>query len=92
LVDLRAFLEDLAILGWAERPPSQLLFASDVPRLDRPLPRALPSDADCAILAAVAELPDPFGESTRRPSLIAAVATLLSQGGAPYLDVTTRAV
>jgi integrase len=60
VVDLRAFFEDLAIWGWAERPVRQLLFASDVPRLDRPLPRALPPDADRDLMAAVAELVDPF--------------------------------
>ncbi len=60
VVDLRAFFEDLAIWGWAERPSRPLVFASDVPRLDRPLPRALPPDADRDLMAAVASLDDPF--------------------------------
>lgn len=60
VVDLRSFFEDLAVWGWAERPPKQLLFAGDVPRLDRPLPRALPPDADRDLMAAVAGLADPF--------------------------------
>ncbi len=60
VVDLRAFFEDLAVWGWAQRPPRPLLFASDVPRLDRPLPRALPPDADRDLMAAVNELVDPF--------------------------------
>lgn len=60
VVDLRSFFEDLAIWGWAERPVTPLLFAGDVPRLDRPLPRALPPDADRDLMAAVCELDDPF--------------------------------
>ena len=60
VVDLRAFFEDLAVWGWAERPPRPLVFASDVPRLDRPLPRALAPDADRDLMAAVDRLADPF--------------------------------
>lgn len=60
VVDLRAFFDDLAIWGWAERPPGRLLFPGDVPRLPRPLPRALAPDADRDLTAAVAELDDPF--------------------------------
>lgn len=60
VVDLRALFEDLAVWGWAERPARPLLFASDVPRLDRPLPRALAPDADRDLMAAVAGLHDPF--------------------------------
>jgi site-specific recombinase XerD len=60
VVDLRAFFEDLAIWGWAERPSRPLIFASDIPRLDRPLPRALAPDIDRNLMAAVASLDDPF--------------------------------
>lgn len=60
VVDLRAFFEDLAIWGWAERPSRPLIFASDIPRLDRPLPRALAPDIDRDLMAAVASLDDPF--------------------------------
>jgi integrase len=60
VVDLRAFFEDLAVWGWAERPSRQLIFAGDIPRLDRPLPRALPPDVDRDLLAAIAGLADPF--------------------------------
>ncbi len=60
VVDLRVFFEDLAVWGWTERPTRPLLFASDVPRLDRPLPRALPPDADRDLMAAVNALVDPF--------------------------------
>jgi site-specific recombinase XerD len=60
VVDLRAFFEDLAVWGWADRPSRQLIFASDIPRLDRPLPKALAPDVDRDLMAAVAELTDPF--------------------------------
>ena len=60
VVDLRAFFEDLAVWGWADRPPRQLIFASDIPRLDRPLPKALPPDVDRDLMAAVTGLAAPF--------------------------------
>jgi len=60
VVDLRAFFEDLAVWGWADRPTRQLVFASDIPRLERPMPRALPPDVDRDLMAAVAGLADPF--------------------------------
>jgi integrase len=60
VVDLRAFFEDLAVWGWAARPSRQLVFASDIPRLDRPLPKALPPGIDRDLMAAVAGLADPF--------------------------------
>jgi integrase len=60
VVDLRAFFEDLAVWGWAERPSRPLVFAGDIPRLDRPLPRALAPDADRDLMAAVSRLADPF--------------------------------
>jgi len=60
VIDLRCFLDDLAVWGWAERAPGRLLFPSDIPRLDRPLPRALASDIDRDLTAAANKLPDPF--------------------------------
>lgn len=60
VVDLRAFFDDLAVWGWAERPSARLLHPGDIPRLDRPLPRALAPDHDRDLMAAVAELSDPF--------------------------------
>jgi len=60
VVDVRCFFEDLAVWGWAERPARPLVFASDVPRLDRPLPRALAPDADRDLMAAIDRLADPF--------------------------------
>ncbi len=60
VIDLRCFLDDLALWGWAERPPARLLFPTDIPRLDKPLPRALPPDADRDLMAAISNLADPF--------------------------------
>jgi site-specific recombinase XerD len=60
VIDLRCFLDDLAVWGWAERAPGRLLFPGDIPRLDKPLPRALASDIDRDLMATVDKLPDPF--------------------------------
>jgi integrase len=60
LVDLRCFFEDIAGWGWASAPRRRLLFATDLPRLPEPLPRALPPDHDAALMAAIAGLDDPF--------------------------------
>lgn len=63
VIDLRCFLDDLALRGWAERPPARLLFPADIPRLDRPLPRALPPDADRDLMTAIAGLADPLART-----------------------------
>ncbi|MFC7640676.1 hypothetical protein ACFQX6_06435 [Streptosporangium lutulentum] len=60
IIDLRCFLDDLTLWGWSERPPHRLLFPSDIPRLDKPLPRALAPDIDRNLLAAINQLSDPF--------------------------------
>ena len=60
VLSVRNFLDDIAVWGWSERPPRTLLFASDVPRLPRPLPRALAPDVDAALMTEVARLEDPF--------------------------------
>ena len=48
VLSLRNMLDDIAAWGWAEAPSRRLVFAADVPKLDRPLPRALPPDVDAA--------------------------------------------
>ncbi len=60
VIDLRCFFDDVTLWGWAQRPPARLLLASDIPRLDKPLPRALASDVDRDLMAAVNQLKDPF--------------------------------
>jgi integrase len=63
VLTVRNFLDDIALWGWADRPRRRLVFASDVPRLPRPLPRALAPDVDAALMAAVGCLDDPFARS-----------------------------
>jgi integrase len=60
VLSLRNMLDDIAAWGWADTPSRRLVFAADVPKLDQPLPRALPPDVDAAIMNAVTELDDPF--------------------------------
>lgn len=60
IVDLKTFLDDLAAWGWAERPTQTVLHRSDIPRLPSRLPRALASDVDRALMAAVGHLDDVF--------------------------------
>jgi hypothetical protein len=70
VLTVRNFLDDITLWGWADRPRRWLVFATDVPRLPRPLPRALAPDVDAALMAAVARLDDsiPFRWSpTPRP-------------------------
>jgi site-specific recombinase XerD len=63
VVDLRCFFDDLALWGWAERPPRRLLFPTDIPRLDKPLPRALAPGTDRDLMAAISQLADPFART-----------------------------
>jgi integrase len=63
---LRNLLDDITLWGWAERPARRLVFATDVPRLPRPLPRALAPDVDAALMAAVDQLTDPFARTAIR--------------------------
>ena len=63
VLSLRNLLEDIAVWGWAEAPSRRLVFAADVPKLDRALPRALAPDVDARLMAAVVELADPFARA-----------------------------
>jgi hypothetical protein len=63
VLTVRNFLDDITLWGWADRPQRRLIFASDVPRLPGPLPRALAPDADAALMAAAGCLDDPFARS-----------------------------
>ncbi|HUY96391.1 MAG TPA: tyrosine-type recombinase/integrase [Verrucomicrobiae bacterium] len=63
VLTLRNFLDDITLWGWADRPARRLVFATDVPRLPRPLPRALAPDHDAALMGAVEQLADPFARS-----------------------------
>jgi integrase len=59
VTSVRTFLDDISARGWAEAPARQLMFASDLPRQPKLLPRALPPDIDAAVMNAVAALDDP---------------------------------
>ncbi|MGH9278670.1 MAG: tyrosine-type recombinase/integrase [Acidimicrobiales bacterium] len=63
VITLRTFLEDITAWGWADAPGRQLIYAADIPRLPKPLPRALPPDVDRAVMAAVSGLDDPFARA-----------------------------
>jgi integrase len=58
VVALRGFFDDIAVWGWEQRPARPVLHRTDIPRQPTPLPRALPFDADRALMAAVADLDD----------------------------------
>jgi hypothetical protein len=58
IITLRTFFDDIGAWGWAERPQQQVLFAADIPREPKTLPRALAPDVDRAVMAAVADLDD----------------------------------
>ena len=55
VITISRFLADISEWGWPEAPARRLLFASDIPRLPRPLPRYLPPDADRRLTAALRE-------------------------------------
>ncbi len=59
VTSVRTFLDDISAWGWADAPARQLMFASDLPRQPKLLPRALPPDIDAAVMKAVATLDDP---------------------------------
>ena len=63
VLSLRNLLEDITAWGWADAPTRRLVFAADIPKLDRALPRALTPDVDDALMVAVAELADPFARA-----------------------------
>ena len=60
VLSLRNLLEDIAAWGWAKAPSRRLVFAADVPKLDRALPRALVPDVDDRLMTAVVDLSDQF--------------------------------
>jgi integrase len=51
-------IDDIIEWGWREAPARRLIFARDVPRLPRALPRYLPADAARALLAALEASPN----------------------------------
>lgn len=60
VLSVRNLLDDITAWDWSDAPTRRLVFAADVPKLDQPLPRALPPNLDSALMAAVGVSPDPF--------------------------------
>ncbi len=59
IITLGRFLTDICEWGWPDAPPRRLVFARDVPRAPRPLPRYLAPDQD-------RRLRDALGDSPKR--------------------------
>ena len=51
-------IDDVTEWGWVEAPVHRLIFARDVPRIPRPLPRYLPVDADRRLTEALHAWPN----------------------------------
>jgi site-specific recombinase XerD len=66
VLSVRNLLEDITAWDWAEAPPRRLVFTADIPKLDRPLPRALAPDVDARLMAAIDELDDRFARTGLR--------------------------
>src|SRR5690606_28255851 len=66
VLSVRNLLDDITEWGWEQAPPRRLVFAVDVPKLDQPLPRALPPDIDVAVMNAVSGLDDSFARRADR--------------------------
>jgi len=58
ILTLGRLIDDINEWGWAEAPGRKLVFARDVPRLPRALPRYLPPDADRRLSAALHASPN----------------------------------
>ena len=63
ILTLRTFFDDIGNWGWNERPQHQILFAADIPRKPKLLPRALPPNIDTAVMSAVGNLDDPIARA-----------------------------
>jgi site-specific recombinase XerD len=63
VLSVRNMLEDIAGWGWADAPTRRLIFAADIPKLDKALPRALSPDVDATLMGAIANLDDVFART-----------------------------
>jgi integrase len=55
IITVGRFLTDITEWGWPDAPPHRLVFARDVPKTPRPLPRYVPVDADRRLAQALQE-------------------------------------
>lgn len=76
ILTVSRMLEDIAEWGWSQAPTRRLIFARDVPRLPRALPRYLPPDVDRRLTAALQTSPNRL----RADALLLARATGLRIG------------
>ncbi len=60
VLDVKFFFDTITEWGWAEAPKRRLLFPSDVPKRDKPLPRFIPQDQEVRLMAAIRTQQDPF--------------------------------
>lgn len=60
ILDLKTFFESITEWEWPEAPGRVLIYRSDLPRLDDPVPRALTEDQDRQVLAAIRAMADPL--------------------------------
>jgi integrase len=58
IITLGRFLADIIEWGWPDAPPRRLVFARDIPKMPRPLPRYLPVDADRRLTQALHDSPN----------------------------------
>lgn len=58
IIAVRQFLADITEWGWPAAPARALIFSRDLPRLEHPLPRYLPPDADRVLLAVLQDVSD----------------------------------
>lgn len=63
VLSVRNMLEDIAGWGWADAPTRRLIFAADIPKLGKALPRALSPDVDATLMGAIANLDDAFART-----------------------------
>lgn len=60
VLDVKFFLDTITEWGWEEAPTRRVLFPSDVPKLDKPLPRFIPHEQEARLMTAIRTLSDPF--------------------------------
>ncbi|WP_405996208.1 tyrosine-type recombinase/integrase [Streptomyces sp. NBC_00986] len=96
LSKLRGFFRRLDEWDAADRPPRQLVFDSDFPIADEPLPRFLDDAAAAKLLAAARKDPDPFARlaieilartGMRRSEMLGLTVDAVVQIGSAYLRV-----
>jgi integrase/recombinase XerD len=93
LINLHCFFDRIGEWGYPDAPPRPVLFAGDLPRLDRPLPRFLDDAAAAKLLRAARADPDPLARlvvellartGMRKGELLALTVDAVVQIGSAY--------